>query len=460
MLLAGAVLIGATGARSAAPPALPDFAYAVTVSGFAAKQALCVARDGDVRGGVRLAGLGVFGGVSWAPDGSRVAVALATGDVGAIRLADAGAGVFRAGTKPRATEDDTGPDWSPDGARIAFARYVYFGPRTDYRRMGLWMLDVRRRGERQLSRRFPGSMDWSPSGDRLAVRFDSDLSLYTSVGKRLWTVSRGSEDTGGVAWSPSGDLLAVGFGREVLLLTPERTVVQTIGRPDSGELLKLEGGLSWSPDGQRLAVGGGAVFDRGGRLVGRYAPPSTREAVSFAPRWTPDGTAIVFQRAPARYVSSRYVSTLTHGPSDLYAWRVGALEAFRLTATPAVSEAAVVIRPARAGGTAGKATPCMRQGTPGRDVVFGTADDDLVVAAGGDDVVKGGGGRDLLLGGDGADVLAGGAGRDQLWGEGGRDRLHARDGARDEVRGGPGIDRAWVDRRADIVVGVEKTYRR
>jgi hypothetical protein len=457
-VLGAAALTSAAFARPASPPDLPDFAYSVMIRNLSHRTALCVARDGDPGRGFRLAGLGNYGGMDWAPDGGMLAVAMERPGIGPIRIAHAGATDFRAATSPHKNEQDRSPTWSRGEARIAFSRYVFYnGRRTAYRRAGLWVLDVAARSERQFSRRFPASKDWSPSGDRLAVRFESDLSLFSAGGQLLWTISRGSESTGEVAWSPTGDLIAAVFGREVLLITPERTVVQTIVRPESS-LPSLEDGLSWSPDGTRLALGGGVIFDRSGQRAGSYAPPSTMEAVSHAPQWTSDGTTIVYERAPAYYFSWRYGSGILLGNADLYAFRVGGGETVQLTSTPGVDEDNVVFRPARGGGTAGTAQQCIYEGTDGPDRVYGTDGDDLVNAGPGNDVVFGRGGTDLIVGGRGNDALYGGGGRDEIWGDAGNDRIYVRDRMSDRVLGGLGRDRAWVDPRRDTVKDVEMVY--
>jgi hypothetical protein len=458
-VLGAAALTSAALARPASPPDLPDFAYSVTIRNLSHRTALCVARDGDAGRGFRLAGLGNYDGMDWAPDGSMLAVAMEKPRIRSIRIAHVGATDLRAASMPRKNEQDRSPSWSPSGALIAFSRDVaYNGPHTAYRRAGLWVLDVART-ERQFSRRLPGRVDWSPSGDRLAVRFESDLSLFSTGGQLLWTISRGSEITGEVAWSPTGDLIAAVFGRDVLLITPERTVVQTIVRPESS-LLSLEDGLAWSPDGTRLALGGGVIFDRSGRRAGSYAPPSTMEAVSHAPNWTSDGTTIVYERAPAFYFSWRYGSGILLGNADLYAFLVGGGETARLTSSPGVDEGGVVVRPARAGGTAGTAQLCIYEGTNRADTIYGTDGDDLVSAGPGNDVVFGRGGKDLIVGGKGNDALYGNGGSDEIWGDAGNDRIYARDRVSDRVLGGLGRDRAWVDPRRDTVKDVETVYPR
>ena len=125
---------------------------------------------------------------------------------------------------------------------------------------------------------------------------------------------------------------------------------------------------------------------------------------------------------------------------------------------------------------------CTIGGTPGDDVLYGLAENDVICALGGDDHIHGGGGNDVVRagpgndvvegqdgddridGGLGDDVLHGDRGRDRLVGRGGADRLaggpggdelRARDGTRDVVRGGAGIDTARVDRR-DRLRGVER----
>src|SRR2546428_365390 len=84
---------------------------------------------------------------------------------------------------------------------------------------------------------------------------------------------------------------------------------------------------------------------------------------------------------------------------------------------------------------------------------------DLVSAGPGNDVVFGRGGDDVIVGGGGHQGLPRGRGRDELGGDAGDDRFYARDGMSDSLRGGPGRDRAWVDRRDDVAA-VELVYRR
>lgn len=102
-------------------------------------------------------------------------------------------------------------------------------------------------------------------------------------------------------------------------------------------------------------------------------------------------------------------------------------------------------------------------GGSGNDIVLGGAGRDALFGAAGDDLVRGGPGDDggvyldaPLSGGRGNDVIWSGEGRDWVAGGRGRDTLHTRDGRPDRVSGGPGTDRACVDRRLDRVETVER----
>ncbi len=111
-------------------------------------------------------------------------------------------------------------------------------------------------------------------------------------------------------------------------------------------------------------------------------------------------------------------------------------------------------------------------GTNGVDKLTGGGEGDVIVAFGAGDRLRGRPGHDCLIGGTGADQLEGEEGDDRLTGGRGRDVLideHginffdggsggdvivARNGNRERVRCGPGVDRAIVDRR-DRVRGCE-----
>ncbi len=98
---------------------------------------------------------------------------------------------------------------------------------------------------------------------------------------------------------------------------------------------------------------------------------------------------------------------------------------------------------------------CTITGTPGNDLLRGTSGRDVICGLDGDDSIGGRAGNDVLRGGPGNDMLQGDVGTDMLYGGEGNDTLDSWDAVRDDVHGGTGFDRAWVDRR-DRVRYVER----
>jgi dipeptidyl aminopeptidase/acylaminoacyl peptidase len=423
-MIARAILVSALGAVVVAAGAAhtqtvaSELSFTLRLRGTYAKAAVCVAETSNLSRARRLTGLGEKTQGAWSPDGSEFALADWDPPSGGIRVLRADGGGGRLATRPLANELDSAPAWSPDGARIAFARYVFYTPGVDYGRAGVWVTGPGLQGERQISPRFAGTLDWAPTGDLIAAdvggEFITDVDLL--------------RPTGGV----------------------ERTIRVGYGTP-------FDDGVSWSPDGTRLALGGGLIVDRNGNETGRYAPSTGTGLVVRLPAWSPDGASVAYVRA-LRFQSAR-TNVWLLGYGDLYLGPVTGGAPVRLTATSGIGEDAPAWRRGESSAS-GTAQPCIVRGSARRDVFRGTLLDDLVDAGAGNDVVYGAGGNDFAVGGAGADVLVGGPGRDEVWGEAGNDRFSTRDRTRDSVRGGFGRDRAWVDRRLDWVFGVERVYAR
>jgi Tol biopolymer transport system component len=402
-------------AHAETQPSTPDLSFTVRVDGYA-KAAICVAPTPTLSPARRMTGLAPESTGSWSRDGRTFAFAAGEPPNDGILVSDAGGRGGRLVTRPRPNELDSAPAWSPDGTEIAFARYVFFARRVDYARAGVWVTVLASGRERQLSRRFAGTLDWSPSGDVIAADLGGELNTQIDLLR------------------PNGGV--------------ERTI--RVGRDAA-----YEDGVSWSPDGTRLAVGGGLIVDRNGHEAGRYAPVTGSGAVVRSPAWSREGDWIAYERALSWNDARTNVRVLGNG--DLYLGSAAGGAPVRLTATTQIDEAAPAWRPSSSD-AAGLPQPCVLSGTSRRDVLRGTQLDDLVDAGAGDDMVYGGGGDDFVAGGAGNDLLVGGPGRDALWGENGNDRFRARDGSRDSILGGRGDDRAWADRRLDNVLGVERVF--
>jgi Ca2+-binding RTX toxin-like protein len=153
------------------------------------------------------------------------------------------------------------------------------------------------------------------------------------------------------------------------------------------------------------------------------------------------------------------LSTLEQGTSSsedhvfLYEWRI------TIQAPPAVppedNDPGT-----RVGGVQNPRSPaadaCTIKGTTGNDVLVGTQRADVICGFGGNDRIYGKGGNDIVYGGLGNDWIAGGRGNDILRGNRGSDALVARDGVRDRVDGGPGLDTGNVDRLRDVLTSIER----
>jgi hemolysin type calcium-binding protein len=94
-------------------------------------------------------------------------------------------------------------------------------------------------------------------------------------------------------------------------------------------------------------------------------------------------------------------------------------------------------------------------GGAGNDLIYGSLGPELIYGGAGKDQLYGGPGGDVVRGGPGNDRLWGGRGRDKIAGNHGADHLDARDGLKDDVRGGLGIDTASIDEGIDTVQAVE-----
>jgi arylsulfatase A-like enzyme len=98
-------------------------------------------------------------------------------------------------------------------------------------------------------------------------------------------------------------------------------------------------------------------------------------------------------------------------------------------------------------------------GTPAGDTICGRKAAELLTGRRGNDTVRGAAGNDRLFGDQGADQLVGGPGHDELDGGSGNDILLARDGERDRVTCGTGLDLVYADGRDRVARSCERVHR-
>jgi WD40 repeat protein len=176
----------------------------------------------------------------------------------------------------------SGLSWSPDGARLAVATTAGSGH--------LWL------GSGAWPAQFPtqnyryAAVAWRPDGTVLAVAGgDSGVRLDQAAGPPGSTLGISGQTTA-LTWSPDGKLLAAGNrAGDVTVWTSTRQQHWT-GRVPAGKDVNT---LAWSPDGTVLAAGyedGNVRFLAGASGAGRGLLPVGRPVNAVA--WSPDGAVL------------------------------------------------------------------------------------------------------------------------------------------------------------------------
>ena len=339
---------------------------------------------------------------------------------------------------------------SRDGERIAYIRGELDGRLQVMRSDGTGARDVT-----QLPANWP---EWL-SNRRLVFVSRGDLYAANDDGTMLRRLTDTAANEETPAPSPDGSLIA--FVRRVGA-DPGRLFVMNADGGGERELVADHDVLTptWSPDGRTIAFSSARLTVRTPEQLFLYdVATGRRRQLSMAggnqsPAFSPDGTKLAFARA------------LEHGAWDVWIKDLRTGRETNATRTTFLHETAPSWQ--RAGAPqaerrdvcalAGTDEKDVLRGGPGGDFIFGNGGDDRISGLTGADQIDGGPGRDFLRGGSGNDRIVGGAGGDRLHGGRGRDRLFARDGARDWLFGGPGVDTARVDHR-DRRVSVEQLLR-
>ena len=444
---------------------------------------------------------------AWEPDGIGLFVA-ERGDLYRLRPLTA---VRRAFIATPAYEQS--PAVSPDGERVAYVRGSAVGVTGDelvVREIGTGVEHV------LVASSGIASPDWSPDGARIAFALGSTIATVSAGGGGLRTLATGT--VGEPAYSPDGALIAFerdgdvwttsaasGDGLRNVTRSPvrERQPVWQTGTArtpaDSERPCAIVG--TDGPDELAGSEFADVVYDLGGDDVvhGLGGDDLVYDGPGIDRHEGGDGNDTILLREGANTVLAGagddvvtalggvFVNVPVPVPQRILGEDgadvlTGGGAADRIEGGPGKDVLNGLAGPdALFGGT----EPDRLVGNRGDDVLFGNQGDDvlyggltgglprnydgydLLNGGEGNDRLAGGWQKDRLFGGPGDDRLAGGqnadhlvgeAGVDLLTGEAGDDLLLARDGRRESVYGGPGLDRARVD-RSDRRFSVERLIR-
>jgi TolB protein len=243
----------------------------------------------------------LWGGVSWSPEGSRLAVGTVDPKTqiaqGALAIVSLSTGRRTQLFRPPVGSYVFEPAWSPDGRTIAFTRVDQLGDRCGEQEMGedvdVMTVDVSTRRARGFARCGWHAV-WSPDGRRLAAVFNRTLRVIDRRSGLARSVGRGDA----VSWAADSRRLVLADRGAVyaLDLASGRRATVAAEAPER----ELRSGPVVSPDGRRVAIVDIASADetRSDLYVSASDGTHVRRIVldGIDPRWSPDRTRVVFVR--------------------------------------------------------------------------------------------------------------------------------------------------------------------
>jgi Tol biopolymer transport system component len=244
---------------------------------------------------------------------------------------------------------NTLPEWTPDGKLLAYVSQRGFNLPNNVGRI-IGIRDVSTGEERELRPKllYFGSISWSPSGDAL-VTSGTDIKGRDGVFRidaRTGEASMIVEDTRSAypRWSPDGKAIfyrKVARGQSADVTLVERTLASGAERAiRRGEI----GLFSVSPDGRFIAAPTGGIAGAAARSVVeiRIDTGEMRELLRVgsserippyvAPRWTPDGKAVLVRKRSPNEIW--LVPTTAGSPRklsfDVHDWSFGPIGQFSI----------------------------------------------------------------------------------------------------------------------------------
>jgi Tol biopolymer transport system component len=433
------------------------------------------------------------GGPRWSPNGVQLLFDESTSPAKSpgmyrLELMHADGTGLRALSRP-ANAGDQGAIFSPDGKQLLITREIY-----DEFTHVVVVRNLATGTSRTITP--PGFEEtaggWSPDGGRIVVLRSSlgtaKATAYTELpdGTDAHQVSSGQVYAarylaGGEqiallrARGPSYVAVAPATGGPERRLTPEGEWGLVATSPDGNQVLASHNAAEADPtlwvanvdgSGRRLVAKGAAdgEWSKDGAWIVYAGGEFTKDHAIRIVRATGGTPRILVPRglAPALSPDGRTLAYTDRGPCfavGVYVIRVAGGPARRLTQDCRIhgtSRADVLLGTSARDVINGGGGNDVIRANPGDrpNVYYGVVDDDAVDGGSGNDTIYGYRGTDVLRGGPGADRIYGGRGLDRLSGGPGRDildggpyhdRIDARDGERDVVRCGGGVDRVLAD---------------
>ncbi len=237
----------------------------------------------------------------WSPDGTRIAFAVGRGDRSDLWVADAdGANAHRLVTCSLPCNTISLPDWSPDGRRILFgqddAPFDANGVPTTFE---VRAIDVETGKITTLLERHDGMTAemprWSPDARHVVfVRYRLD-ETDTATGSALFVADlNGGPERRLTPWKLFAAYPDWGANGTI--------VFNTYNLSDFEDTTNAANLYTIAPDGTQL------------RQVTTFGPSSTR---ATQPRWTPDGTTIIFTEVIGSGWGTRTMAMISPDGSDL-----------------------------------------------------------------------------------------------------------------------------------------------
>lgn len=208
------------------------------------------------------------------------------------------------------------PDWSPDGKKIIFGSYTHPRNPDDEDDEDIYIMNADGTEVKRLTNTSPGWSDfasWSPDGTKIVfcsdpVKTQQDIYIMNADGSGITQVTNDQAPDYYPDWSPDGSRIVYlsvdpGDNCEIYIINVDGT-----GKTNLTNNPDIDGYPSWSPDGTKIAFN--HEFFRGEKAVcniyvmnpdGTNLVQLTKQATIHepigggVPRWSPDGTKIVFQ---------------------------------------------------------------------------------------------------------------------------------------------------------------------